>query len=762
MKTTSLSLLFAAVLVSACGGGTKKPGKCATNADCPAGQTCDTFTGACVQPIFGGGSGGGGLSGTGGGGGGGATGGGGGATGGGGGATGGGGGATGGGGGATGGGGGATGGGGGACDGCLFNGTCIIRANSNNDTVCGQGGVTCATCTGGSHCANYVCTTQTGGGGGTTGGGGGTTGGGGGATGGGGGFTGGGGGAIGGGGGFTGGGGGALGGGGGTSTLGESCSSPRPYSPGLTGLTTVGRVDDYDGTGSGCVGSTASDVVFTVLVPNGQTLTATVTPDMNFDAAISVATSPGTCGTTCVAGADADYEGVAETATWTNTTGATVTAYLIIDGFQGSVGTFTLTASVAPAAQDDVCSGTLTTLVSGSSVNGTTTGYVNDYEAATGDVACNPTEQGPDRVYAFTVPSGLRATLTATPSTTSYNPTLTVMANAAACTASPRTCLTASSVAAAGQPETVRLRTPGSYLAIVDSASGAGDYTLGLSFDSPPTGDVCASATTLSAGTVSGSLTGYVNDYGGEGIDCLPFGAADRVYRATVPAGSKLVNTVTPTVSTGGLDVVLTYVVGSGACEALPRTCAGGADFNWDSANTGAATGETGAWTNSTGTSQSVFVIVGNYATASSTDFSMTTTLGAPPVGETCAQPVSVTASVSLSETLAEASSDVRIDPASTTCLNGNGLPDRIYSVTVPAGATMTAVVTPDSATNVAMNVLQGSCTAVLNCLSNVNAGSAGAAETATFTNSGGFATTVLVQVLGNKTTPYGITFTIQ
>ena len=89
-------------------------------------------------------------------------------------------------------GGGTTGGGGGSCDGCFFNGTCIIRANSNNNTVCGQGGVQCATCSGSQNCVNYTCTGAAGGGGGTTGGGGGTTGGGGGTTGGGGGTTGGG------------------------------------------------------------------------------------------------------------------------------------------------------------------------------------------------------------------------------------------------------------------------------------------------------------------------------------------------------------------------------------------------------------------------------------------------------------------------------------------------------------------------------------------------------------------------------------------
>ncbi|HEY1087488.1 MAG TPA: hypothetical protein VGE37_07330, partial [Archangium sp.] len=59
-----------------------------------------------------------------------------------------------------------------------FNGSCINRMNSNNNTLCGQGGITCVTCGTNQTCQNYVCTgSTTGGGGGTTGGGGGTTGG---------------------------------------------------------------------------------------------------------------------------------------------------------------------------------------------------------------------------------------------------------------------------------------------------------------------------------------------------------------------------------------------------------------------------------------------------------------------------------------------------------------------------------------------------------------------------------------------------------
>lgn len=54
-------------------------------------------------------------------------------------------------------GGGFGGGGGQSCDGCFFSGFCIPRTSSNNDTFCGQGGVTCASCTNGQTCQNFAC-----------------------------------------------------------------------------------------------------------------------------------------------------------------------------------------------------------------------------------------------------------------------------------------------------------------------------------------------------------------------------------------------------------------------------------------------------------------------------------------------------------------------------------------------------------------------------------------------------------------------------
>ncbi|MGV3619533.1 MAG: hypothetical protein ACO1OB_01880, partial [Archangium sp.] len=97
---------------------------------------------------------------------------------------------TGGGSGTTGGGSGTTGGGTGSCDGCIHPVVgCVIYANSNTQSICGQGGVTCQECSGSTPVCNQSTRTcvsgGTGGGTGSTGGGTGSTGGGTGSTGGG-------------------------------------------------------------------------------------------------------------------------------------------------------------------------------------------------------------------------------------------------------------------------------------------------------------------------------------------------------------------------------------------------------------------------------------------------------------------------------------------------------------------------------------------------------------------------------------------------
>ncbi|MFZ5440711.1 MAG: hypothetical protein ACOZQL_11940 [Myxococcota bacterium] len=557
----------------------------------------------------------------------------------------------------------------------------------------------------------------------------------------------------------------------------STCATATPLTAGTpaTMQSIATYASSYAST-TGCAHSSGPDRAYSVTVPAGQMLLLNVTPDgaSDLDLAISLVENAGQCGMACLASADRGFDSDPETLTFINPTMAAQQYLVVVDSW-GGTGTFTIDYTTMMPPADDSCGGTLTTLVAGTPVTGqTTVHYVNDYETDGTETACNPPGQagngdtGGDRVYAFSVPAGQRATLTATPSMT-FNPSLTVMENAAACTAMPRACLTAFDAAAEGEAETLRLRNTGmaavNYLAIVDSSSGEGTFDLGLTLDMPAAEDVCASAAALTAGTVSGNLTGFVNDYGSASKNCLAFGSADRVYRVNVPAGSKVVNAVTPTVADGGLDVVINYVPGTANdCETLPRTCGGGADFLWDKTNMGLATGETGAYTNTTTAAQDVFVIVGNYAASASTDFSMTTTVAAAPAGETCANAVPVTAtSMFAMETLLGASSDTTFDEASMTCLVANRLPDRVYAVTVPAGQTMTAVVTPLAGVNVAVNVFQGpSCTAVSTCLSNVNAAGAGMPETATYMNSGMAPATVFVQVFGVPPGGYGINFTIQ
>ena len=97
--------------------------------------------------------------------------------------------------------------------------------------------------------------------------------------------------------------------------------------------------------GTACTGSPTAgpDVVYAVALTAGQTLTATVTPEVGYDPAVYVL---GDCmASTCLAGADAYFVSQPETVTYT--AAADETVYLVVDAYAaGEAGHFTLDLSV--------------------------------------------------------------------------------------------------------------------------------------------------------------------------------------------------------------------------------------------------------------------------------------------------------------------------------------------------------------------------------------------------------------------------------
>ncbi len=90
-----------------------------------------------------------------------------------------------------------------------------------------------------------------------------------------------------------------------------------------------------------------NDVAYTIVVPNGKTLTATVTPTTQWDPAISIVSDCTNIGPTCLGGDDMNGTGDPETGTYTNTSGQAQTVFIVVDSYDFSeYGPFTLSALV--------------------------------------------------------------------------------------------------------------------------------------------------------------------------------------------------------------------------------------------------------------------------------------------------------------------------------------------------------------------------------------------------------------------------------
>ncbi|HEY3356003.1 MAG TPA: hypothetical protein VGQ83_22310 [Polyangia bacterium] len=138
-------------------------------------------------------------------------------------------------------------------------------------------------------------------------------------------------------------------------TPGETCQAAVAVGAGTVAGSTVGFRDDYggaDGTGNCYAGSDIGrDRVYELVIPAGQTLTATVSPEPTYDVAVYLLPAPpSTCAaaTTCLAGADRFIAGGDEQITYRNDTGADLAVFVIVDGeVAGSAGAYTLTTALA-------------------------------------------------------------------------------------------------------------------------------------------------------------------------------------------------------------------------------------------------------------------------------------------------------------------------------------------------------------------------------------------------------------------------------
>lgn len=530
---------------------------------------------------------------------------------------------------------------------------------------------------------------------------------------------------------------------------GDTCTNAVPVTGSVIAITstTTGLGSDYVFTSGdmGCATtssvSMAPDAVYAVPVPAGEIITASVTT--TWDAVINLIVAPETnCGDepdggaglgakTCVAGSDVATAGT-DTTSWTNTTGATVTVYVVIDGWSAGEGDFSLDVRVAAPGPGDTCATATPLQIADAGTllpTETLSGYVSDFASA-GSTGC-AFGAGADRVYSFTIPPSLRLIARAV---SSQNISLNAIDDPSLCTATPVQCSANANGVTSGMMQTEVLildntsTMPRPVLLVVDSSSGATTFSLELSVAPVPAGDSCASAIPIAsdAGVVlaAETLFGFANDF--TFVSGCEFGSGpDRVYQASVPPNQRL--TVR---ATSADNLALSAVDSLAQCTAAPVVCSGAVDNTF----TGAMQVETLNLDNSGATARPVFIVVDSFGAAST--FSLEFSSGPIPPGDSCSLPralVPVDGGVTLTASpLAGFSDDFSFATNAIDCEFGGGL-DQVFQIPVPAGQRLTVVASGE--TDITLSLLRdaAACRAPpLACLAaaeNVHSGAVGMPE---------------------------------
>ncbi|MBL8911056.1 MAG: hypothetical protein JNM17_10225, partial [Archangium sp.] len=315
------------------------------------------------------------------------------------------------------------------------------------------------------------------------------------------------------------------------------------------------------------------------------------------------------------------------------------TYFIWVDGSTMSAGPFSLTVTAAAPPMGDNCGNvgapiTTSTMLTGQSF----ATFGNDWTTATNDMGCT-FNNGPDRVYAVTVPANMRLTLLGNSTTNNLAISVIDSTMAAACTANPVVCAASADSNSSTGSETLTFDNntmmAKTVFVVVDrsSTSMAPDtFDLGVSFSMPPMtvpgGETCAAPAMVGNNTtILSTTTGLMNDFSfGDTGNCQGVStgtlAPDSVFETTIPANSRL------TVSTiASWDVVLNVVgapaTNCGTGMGTGIVCLAGAD-----SSTG---NETVVATNATASPVTVYILVDGYFLTSVGDFQLTTSTAAIP-----------------------------------------------------------------------------------------------------------------------------------
>lgn len=482
-----------------------------------------------------------------------------------------------------------------------------------------------------------------------------------------------------------------------------------------------------------CLTSSGADVVYSVVLAAGTTLTATVTPTGSSWRPAITLFGNGTC------------SGSLEQACgWSPANGSPVTVtsgplsagtwYLWVESQSGQpVGTFTLnlTTSVAdagvPDAGVDAGSGptadscadviALPTTAGPHSRTGTLAGGADD---RTPSCAPNPSS---DRVYSVQVSHGQQ--LVASAAGIGWMPALSLTTGATCQSATEFDCFASPSTVSSATLITDRLDA-GTYFLWVDSAAGTpGTFFLDHQLASPPNAETCSSAlplqllprgpfsTATSMRPVTDTLVGRADDLSHQ---CSSSGNIEAAYAVSVGAGQTLNVTIQPEATlrpaillSGPRDFTqplsCAYAGIGGAPPCLGASVAG-QSFTYSRANLAAG----------------VYLIqVESMAGGSPGRFTLSTsvTLGGTADGrpaDSCAAPELLTFSNGLAIAEGTTENDFSGDFYVSAC--GNQSPDRVYAFTLTQPRSLRAWLVPQSPFQPALALSGAGCTSAnnINC----------------------------------------------
>ncbi len=557
-----------------------------------------------------------------------------------------------------------------------------------------------------------------------------------------------------------------------TAAGGDTCATAATLMPGTLNASTAGAMNDlyFSSDLAGCEaqsisGPGAPDLVFAVTVPASSRLA--VTANASWDLVLHLVQGPATnCGSfsggmttgiACVDSADSTSS-TNESVAYVNMTSAAQTIFVIVDGFGNSdEGAFTLTTTITALPAGDACSNAVS--VTGNLTAQTLDGFAHDYVGGANGCASGTLEN--DRVYVVTVPAGQRLTATVTPDLVNgsapFDPTINLVTTATC--AAQLTCANGANGPVAEQPDTVIWDNTGAasrnVFIIVDTGttSPMGTFRLDVSTQAVTfaAGETCGNVGTTPITTdtslTAQSFAGYANNYNANGQACAYAPGPDRVYLVDVASNTTMTATATQATLDGGLDLTLGVAENTTDCGAGP--CATSSDVSLGAA---AAT-ETVSITNTSSATRRVRIVVDSYSNPAPGSFALDVAFAPALPGEGCLNAVPITVldgGVVDGGSTAGYQNDLETDPAGTGCTTySNTGADKVFSVTVPAGQTLTATVSPVSGFDPGIYLLPGGAcpTRATTCLAGSDVGASGAPDTLTYTNSSASAQNVFLVV---------------